>query len=83
MIDEFVTILSDCVEQYILSKAKACAAIGILCDESTYAANLKQIVVFICFLVKGVSHKSTYAANLKQIVVFICFLVKGVSHTCF
>ena len=56
MIDEFVTIHSDCVEQDLLSKAKASAALGILCDESTDIANLKQLVVFIRFLVKGVSH---------------------------
>ena len=35
MINEFVTILSDCVEQDLLSKAKACAALGILFNEST------------------------------------------------
>ena len=56
MIDEFVTILSDCVEQDLPSKAKASAALGILCDESTDIANLKKLVVFILFLVKGVSH---------------------------
>ena len=56
MRDEFVTVLSDCVEQDLLSKAKASAALGILCDESTDVANLKQLLVFICFLVKGVSH---------------------------
>ena len=39
----------------ILSKVRASPALGILCDESTDVANLKQLVVFIRFLVKGTS----------------------------
>ena len=58
MIDEFLTVLSDCVEQDLLSKVKASPAVGILCDESTDIANLKQLVVFVHFLVKEKSHSS-------------------------
>ena len=56
MIDKFVTILSDCVEQDLLSKTKPSAALGIICDESTDIANLKQLVVFIASLLKAASH---------------------------
>ena len=41
MIDEFLTVLSDCVERDILSNVRASPALGILCDESTDVANLK------------------------------------------
>jgi hypothetical protein len=55
MIDEFLT---DCVEQDLLLRVKASTAIGILCGESTDIANLKQLVVFVCFLGNGKSHSS-------------------------
>ena len=53
MIDEFLLILSDCVEKDVLSKVKASPAVGILCDESTDVSNLKQLVVFVRYLIKG------------------------------
>ena len=53
MIDEFLSILSDCVEKDVLSKVKASPAVGILCDESTDVSNLKQMVVFVRYLIKG------------------------------
>lgn len=55
IIDEFLAVLSDCVERDLLSQVKASPAIGILCDESTDISNLKQLVVFVRFLVKGLS----------------------------
>ena len=53
MIDEFLVVLSDCVEKDIFSKVKASPAVSIFCDESTDVANLKQLVMFIRFLVEG------------------------------
>lgn len=45
MIDDFAGVLSDCVEQQLLSKvwarARASPAIGILCYESTDSTNIK------------------------------------------
>ena len=58
MIDEFLTVLSDCVERDVLSKVRASPAVGILCDESTDVANLKQLVVFARFVIEGKSHTS-------------------------
>jgi hypothetical protein len=37
----------------IATAAMHSPAIGILCDESTNIANVKQLVVFVRFLVKG------------------------------
>ena len=53
IIDEFPVVLFDCVEKDILSKVRASPAVGILCDESTDTANLKQLVVFVRLLVEG------------------------------
>ncbi len=47
MIDEYLAVLFECVEREILSKVRASPAIGILCDESTDVANLKQLAVFV------------------------------------
>ena len=58
MIDEFLVVLSDCVEKDILSKVKASPSVSILCNESTDVANLKQLVVFVRFLVEGKSQTS-------------------------
>lgn len=58
MINEFPVVLSDWVEKDILCKLRASPAVGILCDESTDVANLKQLVVFVRFLVEGKSHNS-------------------------
>ena len=49
--DEFLTILSNCLEDEMLSKIRASPAIGILCDETTDVANLKQLVVLVQYLV--------------------------------
>ena len=54
MIDDFLTVLSDCVETAVLRHVNESPCIGILCDESTDIANLKQLVVFVKYLVKGV-----------------------------
>ena len=51
MIDDFLGVVSDCVERDL--RIKESPAVSILCDESTDTANLKQLVVFVCFLVKG------------------------------
>ena len=40
MIDEFLVVLSDCIERVVLSKARASPAVGILYDELTDVANL-------------------------------------------
>ena len=53
IIDEFLNVLSTCVENDILSQIRNSPVVGLLCDESTHASNLKQLVIFICILVKG------------------------------
>ena len=53
MIDEFLTVLSQCVEKDIFLKIQASPVVSILCDESTDVANLKQLAVFVRFLVDG------------------------------
>ena len=72
MIDEFLVVLSDCVVKDILSKVGASFAVGILCDESTDTANLKQLVVFFRFLVEG---------KLQISFLKIVDLVDGTSET--
>ena len=53
IIDEFLSVLSDYVETSILSDIQESSAVGILCDESTDVANLKQLVVFAKYTVNG------------------------------
>ena len=53
MIDDFLTVLSDCVETPMLSDVHNSPTVGILSDESTDIANLKQLVVFAKYLVAG------------------------------
>lgn len=53
IIDEFLDILSTCVENDILCQIRDSPAVGLLCDESTDTSNLKQLVIFIRILVKG------------------------------
>ena len=50
IINEFLVVLSDLVEQDILSKVAVSPAVGILCDESTDVSNLKQLAVYVCFV---------------------------------
>ena len=50
IIDEFLSALSKCVEDVILSKVQESPVLSILCDESTDVANLKQLVVFCRFI---------------------------------
>ena len=47
MIDDFLLVLSDCVETTVLSDVHYSSTVGILCDESTDIANLKQLVVVL------------------------------------
>ena len=56
MIDEFLTVLSQCVENDILVKVRASPVTGILCNESTDVANLKQLAIFVRFLDEGKPH---------------------------
>ena len=53
MIDDFLEVLSGIVERDILAKVRASPAVGILCDESTDVSNLKQLVVYVRFLVEA------------------------------
>ena len=53
MIDDFFTVLSDCVESKVLSEVHGSPCVGILCDESTDIANLKQLVIFVKYLIKA------------------------------
>ena len=53
MIDDFLSVLSDCVEAAVLGDVHKSPCVGILCDESTDVANIKQLVVFVKYLVKG------------------------------
>ena len=50
--------LSDCVERELLSKVRAGPSVGILCDESTDSANIKQLVVFVRYVFKGKPYTS-------------------------
>lgn len=54
MIDDFLTVLSDCIETAVLKEVNESPCIGILCDNSTDIANLKQILVFEKYFVKGI-----------------------------
>ncbi len=47
MIDEFLTVLSSCVEDAILNEVHNSSTVSILCDESTDVGNLKQMVIFV------------------------------------
>ena len=53
MIDDFLSVLSDSVEATVLGDVHKSPCVGILCDESTDVANIKQLVVFVKYLVKG------------------------------
>ena len=53
MIDEFLLVLSECVEKDILTKVTTSPALGILCDESTDVSNIKQLVIFVRYLDQG------------------------------
>ena len=53
MIDDFLTVLSDSVAATVLGDVHKSPCVGILCDESTDVANIKQLVVFVKYLVKG------------------------------
>ena len=53
MVDDLLTVLSDCVETIVQSDVHKSSAVGILCDESTDISNLKQLVVFVKYLVEG------------------------------
>ncbi len=53
IIDEFLTLMSSCVEKDILDKMQCSPAVSILCDESTDLANVKQLVIFSHFLFAG------------------------------
>ena len=55
MIDDFLVVLSDCVERDIFLWIKESPAVNILSDESPHISNLKQLVVFVHFLVQGKS----------------------------
>ena len=53
MIDDFLTTLSDSLENEILSKVRNSLAMGILCDETTDVSNLKQLAVFVQYVFQG------------------------------
>ena len=53
IIDEFLVVLSDLVEQDILSKVAVSPAVGILCEKSTDVSNLKQLAVYVRFVLNG------------------------------
>ena len=55
MIDDFLAVLSDCVERDIFLWIKESPAVNILSDELPDTSNLKQLVVFVRFLVQGKS----------------------------
>ena len=56
IIDEFLDVLSACVESDILRRCTDSSVVGLLCDESTDASNLKQLVIFVRALVAGLEH---------------------------
>ena len=51
--DEFIDVLSTCVQNDILCQISDSPVVGLLCDESTDTSNLKQLVIFVRVLVKG------------------------------
>ena len=53
MIDDFLTTLSDSLENEILSKVRNSLAMGILCDETTDVSSLKQLAVFVQYVFQG------------------------------
>ena len=53
IIDEFIDVLSTCVQNDILCQISDSPVVGLLCDESTDTSNLKQLVIFVRVLVKG------------------------------
>ena len=53
MIDDFLMVLSDCVETTVLNDIHKSLSVGILCDEPTDIANLEQLVIFVKCLVEG------------------------------
>ena len=59
MIDEFLDVISGCIESNILRSVSESSVVGILCDESTDAANLKQMVIFVKILVPGSTRVTT------------------------
>ena len=82
MIDEFVAVLSDCVERELLSKVRASPSVDILRDKSTDSANIKQLVVFVRYLFKGKPYTSFLqmvdlengkASTIAQSVLRRCF----------
>ena len=77
----FLLVLSDCVETTVLSDVHYSSTVGILCDESTDIANLKQLVVFTKYLVaslpqtrflKVVSLQDGKAETIEQKLVEVC-----------
>ena len=82
MIDEFVAVLSDCVERELLSKVRASPSVDILRDKSTDSANIKQLVVFVRYVFKGKPYTSFLqmvdlengkASTIAQSVLRRCF----------
>ena len=72
MIDDFLTVLSDCVETTVLSDVHNSSTVGILWDES---ANLKQLVIFAKYLVaqtRLVSLQDGKAETIEQKLVKVC-----------
>ena len=81
MIDDFLTVLSDFVKTPMLSDVHNSPTVGILCDESTDIANVKQLVVFAKYLVAGlpqtrslkvVSLQNGKAETIEQKLVEVC-----------
>lgn len=85
MIDDFLMVLSDCVETTVISDVHKSSAVGILCDESTDIANLKQLVIFVKYLVEGlpqtwflkvVTLQDGKADTIEQKLVEVCQMCK-------
>ncbi len=81
MIDEFLTVLSSCVEDAILNEVHNSSTVSILCDESTDTSNLKQMVIFVKYLTGGttrtrflkvVSLQNGTAAAIEEKLVEVC-----------
>ena len=81
MIDDFLMVLSDCIETTVLSDVHKSLCVGILCDESTGIANLKQLVIFVKYLVEGlpqtrflkvVSLQNGKADTIEQKLLEVC-----------
>lgn len=79
--DDFLHVLADCIQDDVLQEVQDSPVAGLPCDESTDAANLKQLMIFVRLLVKGSPHtrflkvvelQNGKADTIKEKLVDVC-----------